>query len=148
MKKVFTSIKYKRYNATHSKKAIRKLSAKHKHSLKEQLLRKKTLIQPTIRPQKLRHKGEVRVKYNNRPKLLQVPTDFRLLDNTQECLRFFNRLRSNKYVSYLKNQKREFVTLSNVQKIDYAGHSQGTLMFFLAYMNNPSYTNTMKFMSA
>lgn len=26
-----------------------------------------------------------------------------------------------------------------VQKVDYAGHSQGTLMFFLAYMNNPAY---------
>ena len=27
----------------------------------------------------------------------------------------------------------------NVDKVDYMGHSQGTLIFFLAYMNNPEY---------
>ncbi len=29
----------------------------------------------------------------------------------------------------------------NVEKIDYMGHSQGTLIFFLAYMNNPDFMN-------
>lgn len=49
-----------------------------------------------------------------------APVDFRLLANTEECLRFFSKLRQNEYLSYVRNVKFVEMSLSNVLYIDYS----------------------------
>lgn len=49
-----------------------------------------------------------------------APKDFRLTYNTEECLNFFNKLRSINHVSKFKNREYVEMDLSNVINIDYS----------------------------
>ncbi len=52
-----------------------------------------------------------------------APIDFRLIDNIEECLSFFRKLRSDDIVSIFRNKKYIRIVLKDIQKIDYAAIS-------------------------
>lgn len=49
-----------------------------------------------------------------------APIDFRLTTNTEECLYFFNKVRSSKYISRVKNAWFVEVSLREVKYVDYS----------------------------
>lgn len=61
--------------------------------------------------------------FDKSPILIHVPADFRLIDNTTECLEFFREIRSRKSINFFKNQKVIFMSLKYVELIDYAAIS-------------------------
>ncbi len=65
-----------------------------------------------------------------RPEIL-APEDFRLIENTDECLKFFNKIRHYDSRSNIKGNKFVKCSLSNVKFIDY-----GAIAIFTAISDN------------
>lgn len=54
------------------------------------------------------------------PLPIYAPNDFRLIDNTPACLQFFREIRAYENINYVNNQKQVYISLSDVEEIDYA----------------------------
>ena len=65
-----------------------------------------------------------------------APQDFRLIENTQECLMFFRDVRSDKYVSQTGASKLVRISLENVNRIDY-----GTISILTSISDDLKYKN-------
>ena len=133
MKKYFVTIDYKKRNAKRAEKMFRRqLASKEKrkairryisgyedtkHKIKKKSTPKKTpdkiIKQPVI-----------------------APKDFRLIENTQECLLFFRNIRSEDYISQIKNVKLVRFSLKQIEQIDY-----GTISILTAISDNLKYQN-------
>lgn len=106
MKKLYTTPEYKRM---------------HKHKLEKLMREKRRRIK---RRGRKRHVSNPQNRiYNHindlKPKI-EAPTDFRLLENTEECLRFFRNIRSIDFISRVKNIRFVEMSLENVKQIDYS----------------------------
>lgn len=123
MKRLQTTSEYKRFNNRRSLKSLKKLSVRKRHSESERIQNRKSQITPTIRPQKIKGNIDAHDRYLSSNKPIEVPEDFRLLGNTQQCLKFFKKLRSRGSIKHSSNQKWVAITLSKVEKIDYAAIS-------------------------
>lgn len=124
MKKIYTSLQYKKHSASRSRSTLRIRQKKNKQSPKVHQRNKLGQFQSAIRPQRTKsHYSYSQRNRQNAFKPLHAPSDFRLLDNTQECLRFFSKLRDVKKIVLYGGQKRKFVTLKYVEHIDYAAIS-------------------------
>lgn len=123
MKRLQTTSEYKRFNNRRSLKSLKKLSSKKRHNESERVLNRKAQISPTIRPQRLNGSNGANIHYVSSSKRIKVPEDFRLLTNTEECLKFFRKLRSRGSIQHKGNQQRVAITLANVEHIDYAAIS-------------------------
>lgn len=104
MKKLYTTPEYKRWNKRRSERQVR-------------LLRKRK-----------RKNSEYSDTYSNRLgrhlDMIDAPSDFRLLENTDECLSFFREIRDCRNFSALSNGVRHVkISLLSVQQIDYAAIS-------------------------
>ncbi|KAB2879762.1 hypothetical protein F9K33_07970 [bacterium] len=104
MKKVYTEKKHKLRQERTRKRQERKLKKSH-HSHKND--RKAADFRQT------QHKNIT----------LTAPKDFRLIENTEECLLFFRNLRDSKHMSIKGMLQYVVMSLRNVQKVDYAAVS-------------------------
>ena len=104
-------------------KSLKKLSAQKRHSEALRLQNRKAQISPLIRPKRIKGSVDAQAHYLSSNKPIKVPEDFRLLENTEQCLKFFKKLRSRGVVRHKGNQKRVAITLSDVEHIDYAAIS-------------------------
>lgn len=110
MKKLVSESKYKKRNRAHAER-LHKRNLTHKRKTKN---RRKSF-------QKQRH-----VPSNKRIRKppIVVPTDFRLMHNTDECLKFFNEIRSEQNASQITPlHKVIFLEMEGVENIDYASIS-------------------------
>lgn len=124
MKKIYTSTQFKRHSASRSRSTLRESRKKNKRSEKKRRQNRLSQFQNTILPQRVKgHNSYRQHSKQNKYKPLPAPSDFRLLTNTQKCLRFFSRLLDANSVILINGQKRKFVTLQNVENIDYAAIS-------------------------
>ena len=123
MKRWQTTSEFKRFNNRRSSKSLQKLSAKKSHSTTTRIKNRNSQISPTIRPQKIKESTDTHHHYISSNKPIAVPEDFRLLNNTSQCLKFFKKLRSRGVIKHKGNQKRVAITLANVEHIDYAAIS-------------------------
>lgn len=55
--------------------------------------------------------------------IIDVPRDFRLIDNRETCLEFFRLLRNDNAISIYRNRRFVRITLKDVQQMDYAAIS-------------------------
>jgi len=131
MKKIFSTKEYKKRNFRRSKKLFRRRLA-----WKE----KRKAIRRSIsgyygekykRAKSVHHIGEI-IKRSS----IMAPQDFRLIENTQECLMFFRDVRSDKYVSQTGASKLVRISLENVNRIDY-----GTISILTSISDDLKYKN-------
>lgn len=112
MKKLYTTIEYKVKNK-------RRLLALARKRRKEKQRKK-----PFLRLAGLTFKEPIDLEKKKegfkriRP-TISAPSDFQLIENTEECLRFFFAIRSSKNCSIIKTTKFIQISLTNVVKIDY-----------------------------
>lgn len=114
MKKSLSTIKYKKRNSQRAKRLFkRKLASKEKRKAVRRFLSGYDGTKYKIK--KNVHYIDQVVR---RPPII-APQDFRLIENTQECLRFFREIRSDKYASQFRNSKLVSISLEDVESIDY-----------------------------
>jgi hypothetical protein len=124
MKKLYTTSEYIKRNTKRAEtslsrrlaskeklKAFRKFVSGEKESENKENGNNNDKVKENYIPQRIYQK-------DIRPPIL-APTDFRLVENTQECLQFFRDIRSEEYTSHIRNIKFVRISLSNVTQIDY-----------------------------
>ena len=104
MKKIYAERKYTKWKATSSRKSLR---AKPHRKFKNRLYRKGLSIH--------------RRWENHNP--IPAPSDFRFVDNTEECLDFFRKIRDKKNHYYNEGNYFVALELKKVQQIDYCSVS-------------------------
>lgn len=112
MKKLYTTIGYKIKNK-------RRLLALAKKKRKE-----KRRSKPYLRLAGLKFQEPIDVErkkegYKRISPIISAPANFQLIENTEECLKFFSAIRSSKNCSIIKTTKFIQISLTNVVKIDY-----------------------------
>jgi hypothetical protein len=119
MKKYLTSIDYKEINTKRAEIGIKKKMGvnqrkTNKHKVKNESNENQNGSQKIYRYSKpfKSYKGQ-----------LLAPSDFRLIENTDECLNFFRDLRSQDYISIVRNSKLISISLKEVESLDYAAIS-------------------------
>lgn len=107
MKKLQTTTAYKKRQKAKMRRALRtrrKINKRQKQSgsyvkyIEREIGYEKNIIRPVV----------------------EAPKDFRLLENTEACFNFFKDVRSKDFRSYNKNQEFVEMSLTKVEKIDYA----------------------------
>ena len=113
MKKIYTEEKYRKYNLTKSRKGLKK--------------RKKA-----YQPNYTSYKDSI----SNIKDKVEAPEDFRLIENTEKCLKFFRDIRSKEFLTNIKGEKSVEFTLEKVTEIDY-----GTISILTAISDDLKYKN-------
>lgn len=113
MKKIYIEEKYKRYNLTKSKKGLK---------------RRKKIYKPNFTS----YKDSI----SNIKDKVEAPDDFRLVENTEKCLKFFRDIRSKEFLTNIKGEKSVEFTLEKVTEIDY-----GTISILTAISDDLKYKN-------
>lgn len=110
MKKIYTTYEYKQKH----KRKLLSLEVKYRKKKKNAFERLKL-----VKRQQELFKN---YKINKRDITLPVyaPIDFRLIENTEQCLTFFRDIRSNENLIKQNNKKHVIISLTDVEKIDYA----------------------------
>jgi hypothetical protein len=105
MKKRYTTSKYKGWQKKKQKKEVRRK-------------RKRNRYDPNRHPyaNKVRYLVEIK-------DAIQVPNDFRMIENTEECLDFFMKLRDPMNLSKVRNKKFVELAFQDVSQIDYSSIS-------------------------
>lgn len=112
MKKIFSTINYKRKN-------IRRLRALERKKRKEKRRNKPFLRLIRLKFYEPISREKKREGYRRVRPVIYAPSNFQLLANSKECLLFFNEIRSSRNCSIVKNIKFIQISLINVEKIDY-----------------------------
>lgn len=106
MKKLYTTPEYKAWHKRKIQRIHRKLGP-----TKRRFIRKKKYNE---------YNNSQRQKNSNIPIIpIIAPTDFRLIENTEECLLFFRQIRSEENINYEGNDRFVKISLKFVEKIDY-----------------------------
>lgn len=111
MKKYLTSAEYKKWNTKRAEERLeRKIASKEKRKI----------IRGTISNYSNKaSKQLLKIIREGIKQPIIAPNDFRLIENTPECLSFFRNMRSDEYVSSNKLTKFVKISLVKVTKIDY-----------------------------
>lgn len=104
MKKYYTTTEYKIFQ----KRKLNKLILKNKRVYRVK--------------QRVKKEDNLRVKHGFRLQVI-APRDFRVIENTEECLNFFRNLRNEDFTDRRSGIGHVRMTLRNVEKIDYAAVS-------------------------
>jgi hypothetical protein len=129
MKKLFTSIEYKRRNKKHAAKSMKmRLSSKAK---RKSLRRGVSGAAKNVSGKKAAKKSSTHVRILG--PAVAAPADFRLIENTQECLLFFKSIRSEDCVSRVGQKKFVLISIAGVTQIDY-----GTVSVLIAISDDLS----------
>lgn len=116
MKKLCATVEYKKRNAKRAEKSFRRrLLSKEKRKAIRRFISgydsTKNKNKKTIAPKRIPNKVIKQPVF--------APKDFRLIENTQECLLFFRNIRSEEYISQIKNVKLVRFSLKQIKRIDY-----------------------------
>jgi hypothetical protein len=116
MKKYSLTIEYKKRNAKRADKRFRRrLASKEKRKALRRFISGYEGTAHRIR--KINTATRTLNKIIRQPIL--APKDFRLIENTQDCLQFFRNIRSEDYISQIRNTKFIISSLKQVEQIDY-----------------------------
>lgn len=120
MKKLYTTAAYKKYHLRQIKSANSK-KRKRKKSTIFQILEKKKKRESgrNYNLRKSNPQGRRKIKYNA-PLPIYAPADFRLVENTEDCLIFFRDIRERSNIYSFNKQKVIILSLQDVMLIDYA----------------------------
>lgn len=127
MKKLFTEKDYKKRHLRHTQRSLRRnLASKEK---------RKVILRAISGYNGTEYKCNIVKRYsginNTIKEIVVAPRDFRLIENTKECLMFFRNIRSEENVSQIKNIKLVRFSLKLVEQIDY-----GTISVLTAISDN------------
>jgi len=111
MKKHFTSIKHIRVQKTRLAKDLRRRTDRKNLKIRDRLHLRKFNLNSNV--SNTRIVGET----------VFAPTDFRLIENVEECLSFYRDLRSENSISTRRNRRSATMSLKNVKEIDYGAIS-------------------------
>jgi hypothetical protein len=125
MKKLFTTPEYKLYQSRKNLKIEKKLRKKGLSKIR----RRKLYLQEIERQKQerqeksiynVRNKSSYKLKKKNviNPPVF-APEDFRLIENTEECLLFFRNIRNEENINTFKNLKIVLMSMKYVTQIDY-----------------------------
>lgn len=126
MKKLFSTTEYKKRNSQRAKKLFkRKIASKEKRKA----IRRLESGYGEVKNKRI--KGKL---FDN--EVVVAPKDFRLIENTQECLLFFRNIRSDNYISQIKKVKLVRFSLKQIEQIDY-----GTISILTAISDDLKFKN-------
>lgn len=110
MKRIYTTSEYREY---HKRRLLR---------LEKRKAKKKNINsqQKEERKKEIKQFNSYIINRNNYPFPIFAPPDFRLIENSEKCLNFFREIRSHESINYFNNQKQVFISLADVEQIDYA----------------------------
>lgn len=110
MKKLYSNKNNKEYQKRRLLKIERKNRKKKKLHIQEKKRRRRSL--------KMIH--EYHKNKHNYQFPIFAPKDFRLMENTEDCLNFFREIRSHENINNISSQKTVLISLIDVEEIDYA----------------------------
>lgn len=102
---------------------MNKISKKQKVKLRQWRKQKKINKR---RKRQNKHSKRVKVKKYNKYEVsdsVKAPKDFRFIENTEECLSFFRKLRNGFSMQHWSNKRFRVISLKDITKIDYAAIS-------------------------
>lgn len=130
MKKLYTTRKYIKI---HKRQCVsydaRRLASLKKRKIKRKIISNSPPLSTYIK-KPTDFYGSARKKAENSIKL-KAPKDFRLLENTSECLLFFREIRDKKNIQQVSVRKCVRISLKDVEMIDYV-----TISALTAVVNN------------
>lgn len=110
MKKLYTTPEYVSYHKRKSNKIGKRSKKRKKYNIHDARSRRKsTLLFENYQ-----------TNWTKFPLAIYAPSDFRLINNTDACLKFFREIRGAENVFYANNQKQVIISLVDVEQIDYA----------------------------
>jgi hypothetical protein len=125
MKKYFSTKEYSVRNKRKSKIALQKLTEKNLAA--ERRIREKQKAEKKEKEKNKRSNQQkgFKSKIGHRKKVpvlkppVEAPGDFRLIENTEKCLKFFRDIRSEDFINTIKHQKYILISLKDVLHLDY-----------------------------